>query len=365
MDAIAALISEIGESAADAARREKKAFTKPTATTVDKAADAASGLSLFEAEQVTSLSLTEQALDVDAMWERKRVTIEQTPGLSVYRGTGRFADLRGLGSIKSRLGSFVEAKTPLGVVVWIDEGADVFQNVESDTSGVKTDQQRSLLVEMENNGWRGIICVGVPGSGKSEIARTFGNEAGVPTIAVDFGAMESKFVGESEAHNRQALEVIKAVGRGNAFFILTCNSLKGIRPQFMRRFKRGTFFFDLPDATVREDIWAYYMLKFQLAKQQRPDDDGWTGAEIRECCESAWDLNVTLMESAKFIVPVSRSRGQEIEAMRTEAHNRFLDASNVGTYQYQPEKQAKQIRALSLGGAIPAIDMSGAKKKAN
>ncbi len=322
---------------------------KITPAEMTRALEANSGLSLFSAEQNTAMSFDEDGrLDIDALWERKYVSIEQRDGLSVYRGRETFDDLRGLDSVKARLRQHVTGRVPVGVAVWIDEGSDVFANVENDSSGVKTDQQRALLVEMEQHDWRGMIFVGVPGSGKSAVARAFGNEAKVPTIAVDFGAMENKYVGASEANLRSALDVIKRVGNGNAFFILTCNSLKGIRPQFQRRFRRGVFFFDLPTADEREAIWQLYERKFGLKKQPRPADDGWTGAEIRECCASAWDTNTTLLEAAKFVIPVSRSRAPEIEAMREEAHGRFLDASRPGAYGYTPEPMAKQVRAIIL-----------------
>ena len=334
----------------DGIELDDKRKPKPLAdAVVAHAVDAVSGLSSFAAEQVVAMSFKDDGgLDLDSLWERKRTAIEQTAGLSVYRGKETFEDLRGLASVKARLRQHVTGKTPIGCVVWIDEGADVFSNVESDTSGVKTDQQRALLVEMEQNDWRGIIAVGVPGSGKSAIARAFGNEAGVPTIAVDFGDMESKFVGDSEQNLRRALDVVKAVGRGNAFFVLTCNSLRGIRPQFQRRFRRGVFFFDLPTAEEREAIWQLYERRYAIKKQPRPNDDGWTGAEIRECCAAAWDTSTTLAEAAKFIIPVARSRATEIEEMRREAHGRFLNASADGAYAYEPEPMVRNVRAILL-----------------
>lgn len=347
-DELRAIISDLHASAK---------MPTPDDAKLSRAVDAVSGLSSFATEQVISMSLRADGLDIDAAWERTRVTIEQTPGLSVYRGKETFDDLRGLSSVKARLRAHVNAETPVGVVVWIDEGADVFQNVESTSDNNKTDQQRALLIEMEQNDWRGAIGVGVPGSGKSAVARAFGNEAGVPTIAVDFGAMEAKYVGESEANLRQAMRVIKAVGRGHAFFVLTCNSLKGIRPQFQRRFKRGVFFFDLPTKEEREAIWKLYLTKYGfLTKGSRkvdiPNDDGWTGAEIRECCASAWDTHQTLAEAAEFIIPVSRSRAKDIDEMRAEAHGRFLNASAPGAYEYTPEPMARQLRAISIPQAV-------------
>ena len=56
-------------------------------------------------------------------------------------------------------------------------------------------QLLKLLTEMENNRWKGFIGVGVAGGGKSLIAKALGNEAGVPTVALDLGATESKYVG--------------------------------------------------------------------------------------------------------------------------------------------------------------------------
>lgn len=345
-DELTTVVKEVCEAA--------KEMPQPSDVQIAKAVDAVSGLSAFEAEQVTAMSLTADGIDIPALWERKRMSIEQTDGLTIVRGTTTFDDLRGLESVKARLRSHITAKTPLGVVVWIDEGADVFSNVESDTSGVKTDQQRGLLTKMEEHGWRGIIAVGVPGSGKSALAAAFGNEAGVPTISVDFGAMESRYVGDSEAKLRQAISVIEAVGRGHAFFVLTCNSLRGIRPQFQRRFRRGVFFFDLPTADEREAIWQLYEKKYGIVSQPRPSDEAWTGSEIRECCESAWDTGTTLLEAATYIVPIARSRASEIETMRTEAHGRFLDASHAGTYRYEPEAMKPTLRAIAL--PKPVVD---------
>jgi hypothetical protein len=311
---------------------------QPSAADIDRAVQALSGLSAFAAEQICALTIGENGYDFDMMWERTRVTIENTPGLSVYRGGDTFDDLKGLDSIKARLNSRKTAKIRVDVVVWIDEGADA---LGSDNGGSKhdvaLDQQRTLLMETEANDWKGVIGVGIAGTGKSAIARALGNELGVITIGLDLAAMKDKYVGASEANLRNAIKVIKAIGK-NAFLMFTCNSLKGVRPQVQRRFKKGVFFFDLPDNDERAAIWNYYVKKFDLGSQERPNDDGWTGAEIKECCEDAWDTSKTLLESSRFIIPIARSRPEEIEDMRREAHNRFLDASRPGVYQYDADR---------------------------
>ena len=330
---------------------------KPSAEVIGKAVDAVRGLSSFAAEQVTAMSLRPAengGLDLDALWERKRVTIEQTRGLRVWRGTERFADLVGLENIKANLRQQLTARMPIGVVVCVDEIDKVLANVEHDTSGVRMDQLRTLLTEMENNEWLGSVLMGVAGGGKSAIAKSFGNEAGVPTIALDLGDMEGPHVGESEAMLRHAMDVIKAVGSGNAFFLATSNNASVMRPELQRRFTEGMFFFDLMTREERDAAWKHYAKKYEIdlgvaAKDGLGfDDDGWTGAEIRNCCRRAWNARIPLQEAAKFIVPMARSRADEIEKLRQYAHNRLLDASKPGMYQYEAEPMARHARAIAL-----------------
>jgi hypothetical protein len=337
--AIGQIVSELAASAK---------LDAPKGDALTKAVDAASGLSAFEAEQVISLAMTETGIDLHALWERKRVAIEQTPGLSVYRGAETFADIVGLDTIKAHLRNRLRARTPIGCIVFIDEIDKVLANVEQDTTGVRMDQLRTLLTEMENNEWRGLIAAGVAGGGKSMLAKAFGNEAGVPNVILDLGGMESKFVGESEGRLRHAMALIKAIGRGNAYVIATSNAATIMRPELQRRFTDGLWMFDLMTEIERRATWAFYVAKFGLSEQATPDDDGWTGAEIRNCVRYAWDTNCTLVEAARFVVPMARSRADEIERLRRYAHGRFLDASHPGPYVYHEAPMAKQVRAITL-----------------
>jgi hypothetical protein len=83
-------------------------------------------------------------------------------------------------------------------------------------------------------------------------------------------------------------------------------------------------------------------MRFQLRKEQmtRVDDDGWTGAEIKNCCNIAWRLNCSLTEAANYVVPVSKSAADEIEKLRQGAEGKFISASTSGFYR----------RAKSFGG---------------
>lgn len=352
-DVLALTVKEVANSAAAELPPEgRRNMLKATADVTSRAVAALSGLSAFEAEQVAAMSLVEGGYDLDTMWERKRVTIEQERGMAVWRGTERFKDLVGLDALKRHLTNRMKSRTPIGVVVWIDEIDKVLANVEGDTSGVRMDQLRTLLAEMENNDWRGLVTVGPPGGGKSAIAKAFGNEAGVPTIALDLGGMEGSLVGESEQHLRAAMRVIKAVGRGNAYFIATSNNATVMRPELQRRFTDGMWFVDVMGEAEREAAVTYFSEKYELTKAQlakRPSLDGWSGAEIRNLCRYAWDTGCTLQEAAVFIMPMARSRAPEIEELRKYAHGKFLDANRPGPYSYDGGKaMATHVRAIRL-----------------
>ncbi len=150
--------------------------------------------------------------------------------------------------------------------------------------------------------------------------------------------MKGSMVGESERRMRTALSVITAVSGGRPFFVMTCNAISVLPPELRRRFTVGTMFFDLPSREERDIIWNIYTKAYKLPKQKLPDTEGWTGAEIRQCADLADRLGMTLIEAAKFVVPVSVSAAEKIEKLRKDASERYLSASYAGVYKYQAPK---------------------------
>ena len=142
-----------------------------------------------------------------------------------------------------------------------------------------------------------------------------------------------------------------AISQGRTLFIATCNSIASLPPELRRRFTLGTFFFDLPSADEREAIWKIYLGKYGVSGK-RPDDEGWTGAEIKECCRKAYRLKISLQQAADYIVPVSRSAAEQIKSLRMQAAGKFIDAANAGVYQYQENASAPRVplRVIRLNG---------------
>lgn len=306
----------------------------PKADVLERTVDALAGLSAFPAEQVTAMSLTKDGVGLDAVWERKRKSIEQTPGLSVWRGAETFDAIGGYANVQTfirRLGT--GPNRPAGIV-FMDEIEKMFAGSRGDNTGVSQGQHMAILTFMQDHGARGMLFVGHPGAGKSAVAKAAGNLMGVPTIQLDLGAMKSSGVGDSEAATRNALKVIQAVCQGRALFIATCNSLDGLSPELRRRFRNGTFFFDLPDAKERAAIWNIYLKRYKMdpKKTTLPHDTGWTGSEIENCCDQAFSINGTLEEASQFIVPQAVAMKEHVERRRKEAEGSIISASYPGTY---------------------------------
>ena len=213
------------------------------------------------------------------------------------------------------------------------------------------------------------------GYGKSQFAKALGNETGRPTVVLDVGTLLGSLVGQSESNVRAALKLADAMApcvlfcdeiekalagatssgqtdsgvtarvfgslltwlndhESDVFFVGTCNDASKLPPEFARaeRFD-GVFFVNLPGRDQKDAIWAIYTRHYGLdAKQGRPDDANWTGAEIKSCCRLASLLDVPLIQAAQNVVPVAVTAGDKIEGLRQWASGRCLSADRVGVY---------------------------------
>ena len=307
---------------------------------LNKAVDAVRGLSTaFVIEQVTAMNLDDQTkgLDLDSLWNYKRRMIEATRGLGFWKGGETFAQIGGLENIKQFLSRILKGKNPPGSIVLVDEGEKSIAgatNAIGDSSGVSQDFLGTWLRYMQDTEATGMIFNGVAGGGKSFVAKASGTESGIPVLTMDVNAMKDSLVGASEAYYRQAFKVVGAVSNGRPLFILTCNNVNSLPPELRRRFTLGIWFFDLLSAEERETIWDMYLSRFKIPEQARPNDQGWTGAEIKTCCDIAWRLDISLQEASKYVVPVSQSGPEIVEAIRRLAHGRFISSSYSGVYMH-------------------------------
>lgn len=313
---------------------------------IEGAVDALRGLSAFTAEQITAMSLSKDGLDVDSLWQRKVTVIEQTPGLSVDRGAETFDDVRGLANFREFSMGLIKSKRSPTLYVRIDEIEKSFGGLGSqggpgDNTGTTQDRLGVMLKEMEDNGWTGFIALGHAGTGKSLVTKALANTATqvtgrrVLSVSLDLGATTGGIVGESERKIRTAMKVIRSLAAGGRVcFVATCNQLEVLPPALKRRFKLGTWMFDLPDREERLGMWELNFKKFGLTGLQKSavDDTDWTGADIRNVCDVADSLGCSLEKACQYTTFVAKSDPEAISRLRRAADGKYVSASRPGTY---------------------------------
>jgi ATPase family associated with various cellular activities (AAA) len=327
----------------------------PQGESLQRVLDAAAGLTRYEAEGSFALSIARHnVIRPDVVTELKAQTLKKNNLLTLHRGGERFDSLGGLQTLK-----------------------DFCRRALS----LKADRKVQP---------RGIMLLGVPGTGKSSFARALGTETGRPTLLLDIGALYGSLVGATEQNVRQALRIIDAMapcvafidevekalaglgGSGDSgvasrlfgtllswlsdresdvFVVCTSNDVSKLPPEFTRaeRFD-ACFFLDLPGDEEKNAIWNLYRQQFGIPpSQSRPDDTSWTGAEIRACCRLAALLDVTLVQAAHHVVPVAITAAEQVEKLRSWASGRCLDASRTGIFQRDGEEASRPSRRVQRG----------------
>lgn len=247
---------------------------------------------------------------------------------------------------------------------------------------------------------KGILVFGIPGTGKSLIAKTIAKEWDIPLLVM--GNILDKYVGESERKMKETLKQAEAMAPcvlmidevekffagvgGNtdsgvssrvfgqfltwmqettapAFVVATANNITKLPPEFLRkgRFDEN-FFVDLPSTEERREILAIHIRR----KKRNPENfdldllaeesAGFTGSEIEQVVISALfrafsagkDIDTpTLLEIIKETVPLSVTMQETIEAMRAWGRIHAKPAS-VNEDEEKPEKKAEQKRKRKI-----------------
>lgn len=332
-------------------RAQNEEMAEVTPREIQQAADALMGLTVFAAQQTVAMSLGLDGLNLDRVWNRKVQVVQQTPGLSVWKGGQTFADLAGNDNVKDYLKLLLQRDDPPRAIVFLDEIEKHLAGHGTDSSGVKTEMVGTLLTWMQDRGAEGLIFLGPSGTGKSDTAKAAGNSVGIPTIAFDFSSMQASHVGQSGQNLRNALQVVDAVSQGKALFIATSNNISALPPELRRRFNKGTFFFDLPNQDARSAIWDLHCRKYRVA-DARPADTDWSGSDIQICCQNASQMKISLQRAAQFISPVGVAGAEQIRQLRLQSSGKYIDAAKSGIYVFDeaatPVVGARGTRSVRL-----------------
>jgi ATP-dependent 26S proteasome regulatory subunit len=239
---------------------------------------------------------------------------------------------------------------------------------------------------------KGMLILGVPGCGKSLIAKTTSRLWGLPLLRLDMGRVyDGSMVGRSEANLRGALKTAESISpailfideldkafagsAGSAdsdggtssrifgsfltwmqektspiFVMATANRVERLPGEFLRKGRFDEIFFvDLPTQDEREAIFRIHLSKRhrdldrfdteQLAKIA----DGFSGAEIEQALIAAMydafaqdrEFNqLDIIAAIKATLPLSRTMTEQVTALRDWARQRARPAAaSVAEYQ--------------------------------
>lgn len=232
---------------------------------------------------------------------------------------------------------------------------------------------------------RGVIILGVQGCGKSLCARAVAGEWRLPLVKFDTSAVYDKYIGETEKRIRKVFQVAEGLApcvlwidelekvfagsgpdsasadagvssrllasflswmqdrKAAVFVAATSNNVTVLPPELIRKGRFDELFFvDLPNRAERRQIFS-----IQLARRKRnPAEfdldqvaaaaDGYSGAEIEAAVEGALYAayserkplaTQSLLAALAQTIPLSRTRAEEIAALRTWAKTRAVAAS--------------------------------------
>lgn len=348
---IAAITDSVIKDANKILEAKKKPVIELSEPEKGKVYDTLTGMAAFSCEQQLSMCLDPPTVDMDQLWRRKQKQVEIIPGLSIERPALTLADIRGCDQIIKFGRQLFNGNKPPTCLWILDEIEKMLAGTQGDTSGTAQDQLGVLLTEMQDHGITGWGELGPPGAAKTFFPQCLAGEFGVPVGRLDLGAMMGSLVGQSQQMIRQAMKVARAISDGRGMFIYTCNNITILPPELRRRFTLGTWMFPIPTSAQVALIADLYAKKYELTAKQKnlkqERMEGWTGAEVKACCDIAWRTGITLKEAAEYVVPVSVAAKDVIDRLYNLADGRFLSANDPGTFQ-KPKDNKPTGRRLDI-----------------
>lgn len=300
------------------------------------------GLSEFEIRQILDLALEDKKLnrnDLSLVHEEKRQLISKS-GLLELIETDTIGEVGGLGKLRD----------------FIAANKTIFQNP-------------GLAREYGVDAPAGIMIVGMPGCGKSLMAKTIAKEFEIPLLKLDVGRLMGKYVGESEGNLHRAISVAEAAapcvlwideiekafsgigdegGGGssmtrmfgifltwmqektsNIYVVATANNIDKLPPEFLRRGRFDEIFqVKYPDAAERRQILELHIRRRN--NNELPDGLGEVLSELKN---------------------TENYSGADIESIVKEAMKRVFNY-NVGKYGLDKKEQWEKLSASILMDVI-------------
>ena len=244
------------------------------------------------------------------------------------------------------------------------------------------------------------MLVGVPGCGKSLLAKFIASSWQLPLYRLDFATIQGMYVGQSENRLKDALSLADTVspcilwideiekGLSGAagldssgvstrmigqflfwlqeslkfvFVVATANDVSKLPPELLRKGRFDELFFvDLPKDSERKEIINIYTKQFlnQTLDDEMLDklvglSDGFSGADIESTVKEiayktivAGDESITeqvLVSNFTNVVPLSKTNPERIDAIRKWGKDRAVPASGENIQSFSSENTRKVL----------------------
>jgi SpoVK/Ycf46/Vps4 family AAA+-type ATPase len=361
----------------DDIRRDVEQFLAATGTALPaKALDdlvrSGQGLSLERIRRVLARAIATHgqlsADDVELILEEKRQSIRQTQILDFYPARENMSDIGGLDHLKD----------------WLLRRGGAF-----------SEQARQYGLPHP----RGLLLVGIQGTGKSLTAKAIAHHWHLPLLRLDVGRLFAGLVGESESRTRQMIQLSEALapcilwideidkafagfeGRGDAgttsrvfgtfitwlaektspvFVVATANNIQTLPPEMLRKGRFDEIFFvGLPTTEERQAIYEVHLSRLrphnlaaydlERLAYETPD---FSGAEIEQSIIEAMHLGFSqnrdfttedLLESVSQIIPLAQTAHEQVQFLQDwAASGKARLASKHSTLSLRIQRQLQQ-----------------------
>jgi SpoVK/Ycf46/Vps4 family AAA+-type ATPase len=333
----------------------------------EKAVDAACGLTTMEAENAFALSYVQtRTIEPTVVAREKAQAVKKSGLLEIIETRESLESIGGLDVLKD----------------WLLKRRNAFT-------------QRAVDYGLPPA--KGLLILGLPGTGKSLTAKATAKVFGVPLLKLDAGRLYGGLVGQSESNLRSVMQTAEAIApcvlwldeaeKGLAgskssgstdggtsarvlgsllnwmqektapvFVVATANDVTQLPPELLRAGRWDQMFFvDLPNQEEREAIWAIQIRKhgrdaadFDTVQLARASE-GLTGSEIEAVfVESLFDAfdheaeptDLDIAGVLTAFVPLSKLMAEQIGSLRTWAKGRARFATSP-----PPERKLRKLAA--------------------
>ena len=336
--------------------KQKETKLDYTEQEIDGFVKALQGLTFIEIDNAISTSITHMnKIDSEKLLLDKKQLLRKSEILEFIQTPVSMNEVGGLDMVKDYLGKYSRAYTQKAK----DYGVEPL---------------------------KGVLLTGVPGTGKSLLAKAIGRLWQVPLLRLDVGKVMTGLVGGSESKMRDVIKQAEAMspcvlwidevekslsgtkssnfsdggtlarvfgtlltamqdGMEGVTIIATANDITMLPPEFIRRFNE-VFFVDLPGTEERWDIFKIHLEKRNRSIEKFEEHKkilvaatkGYTGAEIEKAVkdgiaasfyEGKSDLTAkNLLSAIAETKPISRVMADKVKKLRDRAKGSFRFASS-------------------------------------